>query len=69
MIKRSIHGEYVSILKSPSTLQSGDRLGFEMASNNNLGNDYGCSGCISNVDKADCDRGLGKLFGDRIVTS
>ncbi len=35
MIKRSIHGggEYVSILKRPSTQPSGVRWGFEMASN------------------------------------
>ena len=34
MIKRSIHGEYVSILKRPSTQPSGDRWGFEVASKN-----------------------------------
>jgi hypothetical protein len=33
MIKRSIHKEYVSILKSPSTQPSGTIWGFEMASN------------------------------------
>ena len=32
MIKRSIHGEYVSILKRPQTQPSNDRWGFEMTS-------------------------------------